>query len=262
MDGRVWRWHSDGFRVAAVGLAWQIGLGGHSHPDLAWHLLQLVSPDLRTPTKMEGRWNAMEACDGGVRYVRAACWPERRSELLTAPRSPFPLIFLAGLLLADRTEGEKGKSGCGWSFSRFLSCPVARRYRGLCACDSLISLLCSACPSLPPPSTHRIDYHISSIPLCTSRIAHLPVPDQPGTSLAHLVRRVAVPGTASTVRLWLFCICCFSCVLSCTVLYCSGLYHCIVISHCTYAAYPLLRAFCILPGLHRRLPLASPSPRQ
>lgn len=44
-----------------------------------------------------------KTCDGGpltvvsvYGYVRASCWPERRGELLIAPSSPFPLIFLAG----------------------------------------------------------------------------------------------------------------------------------------------------------------------
>lgn len=214
-------------------------------------------------TKMEGSWNAVEAC-GRWCPLRQSRLLARATERASDCPSPFPVIFLAGLLLADlsRAEGEKGKSGCGWSFSRFLSFPVACRYRGLCAGDGLVSLLCSACPSLPPPfpPAHSIEYLTSQV-YHPCRIAGLPVPGQPGTSLAHLVRRVPVlASAASTVRLWLFL---HLLLFLCFVLYCAvfqwivSSYRCIALYiHCT--ACSVLRAFCILPGLHQR---ACPSPR-
>lgn len=83
------------------------------------------------------------------------------------------------------------------------------------------------------------------------------VPDLPGTSLAHLVRRVFSSLAVCCFILYCVCDCGFlrlllflPCVLYCTaVYYCIGLcYPCIVVSHCTciFFAHSVCLSVCLL----------------
>lgn len=90
----------------------------------------------------------------------------------------------------------------------------------------------------------------------------VPVPDQPGTSLAHLVRR-RVPPRNSCFLLYCATVCGFLRLLPllfCTVLYCIASHRCIIVPHCTCVLVFLPALFCILPGLHQP-PAPCPSPR-